>query len=149
LYCKESESTAYYFNDSSVFYFSSFYGDKKSLLYYFYLSSYKVFLGNTQGVDVHDDLPINTLKRNKISLLVHDFIAPFYKFIKVNYKVVSSSADNPFENESVSLLSNISVSVFGKSSIESSSEISISKNKIVGFTYQSKKTKISAVCVNS
>jgi urea transporter len=149
VYCKQTDSTAYYFNDSSIFYFTGFYGNRKSLLYYFYLSSYKVFLGNTGNADVHDNLPINTLRGIKSSIFLHDFIAPFYRFIKVKYTIVSCTMDNPFESQSLKLLSSIKVSLFGKSSTESRSEISIDKGKIIGFTYQSKDEKISAICVNS
>jgi len=43
LYCKEKDTAAYYYCDNSMFYFTAFYGSKKSLLYYFYLSAYKVY----------------------------------------------------------------------------------------------------------
>ena len=42
LYCAETQSTAYYAIDDYMFYFTAFYGDEKSLLYYFYLSAYKI-----------------------------------------------------------------------------------------------------------
>ena len=148
LYCKSTESTAYYFNDSSIFYFSSFYGNKQSLLYYFYLSSYKVFLGNTQGVDIKDTLPVNTFKRSKMSLIAHDFVAPFYRFVSVNFQLLAHATDLSFESETLSLRSLISVSIMGKTTVASTSEIVISNKKIVGFSYQSKDEKVSAICVN-
>ena len=148
LYCKSTETTAYYYYDGSIFYFSSFYGDKKSLMYYFYLSSYKVFLGNTQGVDVKDTLPVNTFNRNKFSLIAHDFVAPFYRFVKVQFVLLASSIDFTMESDTVNLKSHISVSILGKSTVTSTSEIVVKKHKIVGFSYQSKDVKIIATCVS-
>ncbi len=44
IHCAETNSTAYYVNDGFMFYFTAFYGNKKSLLYFFYLSAYKIYM---------------------------------------------------------------------------------------------------------
>jgi len=148
LYCKETESSAFYVNDASMFYFTAFYGNKKSLLYYFYLSAYKVFLGNTDGVELQDAMPLNTVKNKKMSIWLHDFIAPFYNYIKVLYSVKAGSAESLFDQEELILNSKIEVSIFKNSKTESHSVITIAGNGITGFTYATEKTKIEAKCVN-
>jgi hypothetical protein len=149
LYCKETESSAYYVNDGSMFYFTAFYGNKKSLLYYFYLSVYKVFLGNPDSVDVRDAMPLNIIRNKKTSIWLHDFIAPFYNYIHAGYSIKVDSIDNPFDTELLVLKSEIQVSVMGKARNESSSTITLSSKHIKEFTYKSPQTTIKATCVNS
>jgi urea transporter len=149
LYCKETESSAYYVDDGSMFYFTAFYGNKKSLLYYFYLTSYKVFLGETNNVEVIDAMPLNIIQNKKISILLHDFIAPFYNYIKVLYSIKTESVDNPFDTSKLVLNSKIQISVFGKLKSESKSSITLSENIIKEFTYKTKKISIKARCINS
>ena len=149
LYCKETESSAYYVNDGSMFYFTSFYGNKKSLLYYFYLTAFKVFLGDTDDVEIKDAMPLNIIRNKKISILLHDFIAPFYNYIKVWYTIKTESVDNPFDTSKLVLNSKIQVSVFGKLKTDSIGSITLSKNNIKEFSYKTKKTSIKARCINS
>ncbi|MCE1200307.1 MAG: urea transporter, partial [Marinilabiliales bacterium] len=77
LYCAESRSTAYYVNDGTMFYFTGFYGDKNSLLFYFYLSAYKVLLDGSESMAIRDELPLHTHYHKNGWILLNDFIAPF------------------------------------------------------------------------
>ena len=148
-YCRETESSAFYVNDGSVFYFTAFYGNKKSLLYYFYLSAYKVFFGNADENGLNDAMPLNTIRNRKASIWLHDFIAPFFNYIRVTYSVKVGSNNSLFEPEELKLNSKIEVSVFKNIHIESSSVITLAGNGIIGFTYETEKTKIEATCVTS
>jgi hypothetical protein len=149
LYCKETETYAYYVNDGMMFYFTAFYGDKKSMLYYFYLSAYKVFLGNPDPIPVRDAMPLNIIRNRKLSGWIHDFIAPFYNYIRMLYSIKTISSPTPFESGKLELESEINVSVFGKCRIASSSTIFIENNAISGFRYKSTTTKIEATCINT
>ena len=149
LYCKDTESSAYYVNDSMMFYFTAFYGNKKSLLYFFYLTAYKVFLGNPDHILVKDAMPLNIIRNKKLSLWIHDFIAPFYNYIRVLYSIKITSAPTLFETGKVMLESDITVSIFRKLRNESIGSITIENNRISGFSYESAKTKIHATCIDS
>lgn len=149
LFCKETESSAYYVNDGLMFYFTAFYGDKKSLLYYFYLSSYKIFLGETARIEIKDAMPLNVIGNKRLSHWIHDFIAPFYNFIRVNYKVKVAIDANHLITNDLMLESSIDISIFGKTRNESKSVITLKDQCIVGFTYENEKTKIKALCINS
>ena len=131
-----------------MFYFTAFYGNKKSLLYYFYLSVYKVFLGNPDAGEVRDDMPLNIIRNKKASIWLHDFVAPFYTYIRTAYSIKVESSDNPFDTEWLILKSEIQVSVMGKARIESSSAITLSEDCIKEFSYESLKTNIKAICIN-
>ena len=121
LYCNTTGSGAYYVCDGTMFYFTSFFGNRKSLLYYFYLSAYKVFLGETDHLEINDAMPLNTLQNKRISTWLQDFIAPFYTFIKVWYSIKPEDAANILNGEFLFLKSKIQVSVFKKTTIASES----------------------------
>ena len=149
LYCKETESTAYYVNDSSMFYFTAFYGNKKSLLYYFYQTAYKVYLGNSENIEVKDVMPLSIIQNKKLSVWLHDFIAPFYNYFRVEYSIKTAPVDKYTENGSMILNSKIEASVFGKKKENSNSTIKLFENSISEFTYKSAKTNIHASCIKS
>jgi hypothetical protein len=149
LYCKETESSAYYVNDGSMFYFTAFYGSKNSLLYFFYLSAYKVFLGDPESAEMIDGMPLNVIHNKKISVWFHDFIAPFYSYIRVWHSIKPEDTNNLLDAEMLTFKSKVQVSVFGRVRNESESTIIVKKNCIAEFTYESIKTKIMAKCINS
>jgi len=147
LYCKETDSTAYYVNDGVMFYFTAFYGNKKSLLYYFYISAYKIFLGTNDSIEIHDALPLNMINKTKFTSWVHDFIAPFYSFITVNYQSKVLSTDSVLGSGQIKLASGIKTKGIGKSEVSGSSLIFINENGITAFEYLSENTKIKATCI--
>ncbi|HEY3389650.1 MAG TPA: M23 family metallopeptidase, partial [Prolixibacteraceae bacterium] len=149
LYCKETESSAYYVNDGFMFYFTAFYGNKDSLLYYFYLSAYKVFLGDPENTEMNDALPLSVIRNKKISIWLQDFIAPFHNYIHVRYSIQPEYTNNLLDAETLILKSKIQASVFGRIRNESNSKIILSENCIKEFTYKSNKIKIQAKCINS
>jgi len=85
IYSKTTGAAAYFINNGNMFYFTSFYGDKTSLLYYFYLAAYKVIFNDAGYIQAGDELPV-PLTSNKILLWMQDFVAPFYRFISIKYK---------------------------------------------------------------
>jgi len=85
MYCRSTDSSAYFINNGTLFYFTSFYGDRQSLLYAFYLSAYKVIFSDNENIFAHDAYP-SQLSDNKAELWLQDFIAPFYQFVKLEYQ---------------------------------------------------------------
>ncbi len=144
LYCEETESSAFYINDGSMFYFTAFYGNKDSLLYYFYLSAYKVFFDDAKTVEMRDAMPLNIILNKKISIWLQDFISPFYTYIRIWHSIKTASSDVFFNSGLVTLYSKIQVSVFGRTSTDSNSIIKLKNNCITEFSYETTKTKIEA-----
>ncbi|UOE51233.1 urea transporter [Mucilaginibacter sp. SMC90] len=85
IYSKTTGAVAYFVNNGPMFYFTSFYGDRTSLLYYFYLAAYKVIFNDAGYIQACDELPL-PLTNSKIMLWLQDFAAPFYRFISVKYQ---------------------------------------------------------------
>ncbi|MCS3736630.1 urea transporter [Mucilaginibacter dorajii] len=85
IYCKTTGAAAYFINNGSMFYFTSFYGDKQSLLYKFYLAAYKVIFNDAEDLVINDNLPLH-LTHSKALLWLQDIIAPFYRFMDISYR---------------------------------------------------------------
>lgn len=85
IYCKTTGAVAYFINNGTMFYFSSFYGDKTSLLYQFYLSAYKVVFSIGKNRMVNDELPLHILA-NKPLRWLQDLVAPFFLFSRIIYQ---------------------------------------------------------------
>ncbi len=91
--CSNSGSYAYFVNDGTLLYFTSFEGEKNSLLYYFYLSSFKIFFGEYKSLNIHDSLPIHSVFNGSIKF-IQDIIAPYYRFCKANYSSKLTEVNN-------------------------------------------------------
>ncbi|MBC7382494.1 MAG: urea transporter [Bacteroidia bacterium] len=104
LYCHLTGSTAYFTNNDTLFYFTTFKGDKNSLLYFFYLAAYKVLLSYYPDLIVHDQLNVDGYYNGFIKL-VQDTIAPFYIFLKPAYTSVFTEADNRHNPKVIMLVS--------------------------------------------
>jgi urea transporter len=142
LYCSETQSTAFFVNDGTMFYFTSFYGDHKSLLYSFYLTAYKVLLGYYENIEISDLFPLHIIRKNKISLWLNDLIAPFYQFLKVYYSNKPVLSDSPVNTGSIRLSSKIQLSYFSTKKTEGTGTILISENYLQEFSFESYKSKI-------
>jgi urea transporter/murein DD-endopeptidase MepM/ murein hydrolase activator NlpD len=148
LYCSQTKSTAYYVNDGIMFYFTTFYGSKKSLLYYFYLTAFKLLLGFYPELTITDTLPLNNLQNKKGLIWLHDFIAPFTNRVKANYSVRQMHGDDAYHPQSLTLVTQIDLSIFGKTDRESNGTILLKDNRIHQFTFSNNNIKIEATCTN-
>jgi urea transporter len=144
IYCSETQSAAYFINDGTMFYFTSFYGDQKSLLYAFYLTAYKVLLAYYNTLEIEDLFPLHIIRKNSISLFLHDFVAPFYQFMKAKYSIKPVWADSPVNPGQIRLSSKIKISYFGSDREEGSGEVVLSESRITEFTFKSSAKKICA-----
>jgi len=144
LYCSETQSAAYFINDGVMFYFTSFYGDQKSLLYAFYLTAYKVLLASYSTIELTDLFPLHIIGKNRLSLWLHDFVAPFYQYMKARYTIKNIWSDSPVNPGQIKLSSGIQISYFKSVRDEGSGTIILSDNHISEFSFNSDITKICA-----
>lgn len=147
IYCAQTGASAYYVNDEVLFYFTAFYGNKKSLLYYFYLSAYKIFLGNNEFIEINDSLPLNMIGKRKLTAWFHDFAAPFHQFFKILYSSRILSSDVALETGFVKIKSEITMQGLKTKQLNSESIININEKGISGFEFKNGKTHIKAICV--
>ncbi|QJD96304.1 peptidoglycan DD-metalloendopeptidase family protein [Mucilaginibacter robiniae] len=95
LYSVETGATAYFINNGTAFYFTSFYGYQGSLLYYFYLAAYKIIFTADAEVKTTDVFPLQ-LEGYQPGLWLQDVLAPFYQFIKRTYESGVSYSSGKF-----------------------------------------------------
>jgi len=130
-----------------MFYFTAFYGNKNSLLYYFYLSAFKIYLGNKQ-IEIHDFMPLNVTKMPVLLKWLHDFVAPFKSFVNVEYLSKIEFSDYALNSGEVRFVSGVHFNIFKKRSVVSESNITITSKGISKFEYKSKNTSIKATCIS-
>ncbi|MBU0486977.1 MAG: urea transporter [Bacteroidetes bacterium] len=101
-YCKKTNSFAYFNNSGKIHHFTSFHGDKRSALFMFWLSTYKVVLGYYKGMQLRDRFPLSILRKNPV-LLAQDFLAPFVRFAKVEFQLDYKEIDDIINTSRIKL----------------------------------------------
>jgi murein DD-endopeptidase MepM/ murein hydrolase activator NlpD/urea transporter len=86
IFCNRTKSVAHFQYDGIHFCFTHFDGDRKSLLYSFYLTAFRIPLVSAGGDITTDYLPVNRAFKGW-RLFLHDFTAPFFQYLKVSYEV--------------------------------------------------------------
>ena len=127
LYCPETKSTAFYFSDDTGFYFKNFYGNKKSALFLFFKSLYSVKKTFYKDIQ-HTSCIRPDLFFSKPALIIQDFIAPFYLYLKTNYKLIYLEKDDDLSPDFIKLKSNIQKLFFVKKKEEINSDILIKQS---------------------
>ncbi len=94
IYCTETGSRAWFRSEDNIFYFTGFEGNKRSLLYYFFLAAYRVYKGFYKEITVTDSYPLH-LVFGKTKLLLQDLAAPFHVWLHAGYELKYSRLDNP------------------------------------------------------
>jgi len=105
--CLSTGAVAYFSNDGNIFMFRHYEGRKDTLLYYFFLSAFKVPLGFYRNIEIEDHFPLN-LVMNKFALFIQDFTAPFLKFVRSEYRLKYDHIDNELMTSRICLASSSS-----------------------------------------
>ena len=145
IYCKNSESFAYFKNNENVFYFTSFTGDKKSLLYYFYLSCYKVYLTTETDVIAIDKFPFQ-LSKNTFTKWLQDIVAPFFIFSRLHYSSENKIVSNDFLNPIIQIESKQDLQYLNFKKLINNSSILIQNNQLQSFSFQKNNKEIQVIC---
>ena len=145
IYCHASKAYAYFYNDGNLLVFTSFFGTKESLLYYFYLAHYKVVLGYYQDLEIVENYPVATISL-KILNVVQDFIAPFYRFVHATFNLKYARIDDINITTEIGLESTAEIKILGIHSKAFQFITKLSNNKIQEFHVLAKNTKVIAIC---
>lgn len=147
IYCHNTKSYAYFVNNETLHYFTDFYGNRSSLLYYFYLGAYKVLLGYYEQMEIKDTLPMHGFYSG-MSRLIQDFIAPFYVYLNANYKMKFSGADDINTPSKLKINSSVSVNAGSENLKNIDFEFSLAADKINSFRVKKKNKTILAECID-
>ncbi len=145
LYCKEKNSFAYFINNGTVFYFTNYFGSKKSLLYLFYQVSFKVILSSDKVIKVEDHFPLNIFGMNCIKW-IQDFVSPFYLFMKMHYTSTVTQDENLLQNSAISFISEQTQELFWNKKKLFNAITRIENGRLASFTIQINHQTIHAKC---
>jgi urea transporter len=102
VFCEKTKSKAYFYNDGEIHYFTHFDGDKTSLLFQYYLATYKIMMGYYRNLLVTDNYPVNTFNNRFLGIL-QDCVAPFYIFAHADYSLNYVAMDDELMQSNIRL----------------------------------------------
>ncbi len=141
IYCYTSNSSAYFVNDGTMFYFTDFYGKKGSFLHEFYLGAHRVLQGYYKGIEVKDRLNIEDVFGTVLKS-IHDFTAPFFHYEKAFYNAAITHVDNDHDPKEMEIRSEVWGSIFGVKRSVKKYQIKIGPKGIESFEYSKGGTQI-------
>jgi urea transporter/murein DD-endopeptidase MepM/ murein hydrolase activator NlpD len=140
LECENSRSKAYFKLDEAMLHFTHFEGSKKSMLYQFYLAAFKISFGFTNGLEIRDNYPLHIVF-NPRKTFIQDFIAPFYQYLKGEYKLQYPDKGKGLSLKPLELKGEVRRRAFGRTLDTTSFEFLIDNTGIKRFQFQSKHSK--------
>lgn len=145
LFIPGKNAFAYFVNNQSVFYFTSFYGDEKTLLYRFFVSCYKVPLSVSSSA-ISDQLPLHYIRQSPLRWL-QDLVAPFHLFLARPFRLTYSGIDDPHHPRRMTIESESGSKGLTGYSKRSEAKIRLGNGKIEEFIFTENKKTITARCV--
>ena len=143
IYCEKTGSRAYYGFNGEIHYFTYFEGDRKSLLYYFFLGAYKVSTGFYKDMILTDEYPLSNLNM-RFLIFFQDFIAPFHLFMKSGYSIVYLGMKDDFTTTLINLRSTTTVNIGRKTTRRVTFDFEITRKGIEKFIVNEKNSRIEA-----
>lgn len=143
--CKHTNAKAFFSNDGNIHYFKHFEGDKDSLLFYFFMASYKVMTGFYKKLVLRDQYPVYLLN-NPFILFFQDFVAPFFMFIKADYTLSYDYIDDPMTSSTIRLKSKAEMKIGGMVRKSMDFELEYTNDKVSKIIAHDNKRTIEAVC---
>ena len=141
--CKDTGDKAWYNSIGDIFYFTYYEGNNNSLLYYFYLSSFKLAKSFYNKMEINDSYPLNIFSDKKL-LILQDFAIPFYKFLKADYSLTYFKKEELINETNIILKSNANFGIGKKIVKHYDFEILIGKTGIEKFIINKKNSTIIA-----
>ena len=106
LTCLKTGAKLYYENNGKTFSALNYLGSKKSALFYFYRSFYKVVLSEHSALSVKTRFPVHHLYKFPL-LTVQDFFVPLGLFLKGKYSLSFEESEQTFNPQKLELKSQI------------------------------------------
>jgi hypothetical protein len=134
-------------NNGTVFYFVSYIGKGKDLLFLFYKSAYKVLLSYYQDLVIEDNYPIH-LNNSKVNVLFQDFIAPFKLYLKSRYVNRCHFIDDIYSPSLIQISGIASQRNLNSLEQSESFELTIRSQRVDEIVFKNDKFEIKAICLD-
>ncbi len=129
IFCEATQSSAYFYNTGTVFYFYDFRGKNDSVLYYFYLSNFKVLLAFYQDLTLSDAVPLHQIERG-FWRWCFDGFAPFFRAMNVGYVLDYVATEGVDFRQKVTLKSMVSTKIYSKTIKKINFETTIDQDRV-------------------
>jgi urea transporter len=143
IYCHSTKSVAHFSNDGVHFFFTYFDGDRKSLLYQFYLAAFRIPLIYLEGNLTVDYLPVNRTFSG-LRLFIHDITAPFFMYLRSRSEVLLEMTGSEFDVDCFEYKSIIAGYSFRHLVWQKQYRLTVNKNGSLSF--ENENLKVKAVC---
>jgi urea transporter len=145
--CHESGAMAYFSNDGKLMFFTHYSGNKKCLLYYFFMASFQIQQGFYQDLTITDKYPLNLIFSQPL-LSLQDLLAPFWIFLRSEYSCTYQWIDNDMAPSEIRLVSSAKNSMAGKTVRSLDFTLLINERGIHKLTVDSQNMKLEATCTD-
>ncbi|MBP1672484.1 MAG: Cell wall endopeptidase, family [Bacteroidetes bacterium] len=145
LYCPKSNSSVWFVNDGVMFYCYDFEGDKKSVLFDFYLATYRLLLAPYREIEVKDSYPLIHFN-NRLWLSFQDFFAPFALFTDASFEAKVTQCDNFFSPKQITIQTTATSRIFKKKWDQKQFELQFTKNGLSQFKIMKNQNYINYLC---
>ncbi len=145
--CFQTGAMAYFINDGNLMYFTHYSGDKKCLLYYFFLSAFQVQQGFYQDLHISDRYPLNLIYKQPL-LGLQDLVAPFWIFLRSEFQCHYQWIDNEMSPTEIRLHSSAKNSI-GRTTLRNlDCTLLVGEKGIQKLTVETKGLQLEAVCTD-
>ncbi len=141
--CKQTNAKAYFRQLGDVFYFTNYEGRKNTLLYYFFLSSFKLVTAYYKDMKITDAYPLS-LYPGKFVKILQDFCVPFFRFLHTRFELDYALLTEDGEDSEIILHSETYFTHRKTASPDMQFTITIGVNGIKQLSIQTEKKQIEA-----
>lgn len=145
--CHQTGAMAYFINDGNLMYFTHYNGNKKCLLYYFFLAAFQIQQGFYQDLTISDRYPLNLIFSQPL-LGLQDVIAPFWKFLQSEYSCKYEWIDNDMAPSEIRLASSAKNTMTGRTMQKFDFTILVNERGLHKLTVISKGIQLEAICTD-
>lgn len=145
---RKNNATLYFFNQNGLFESRTFYGNKDSLLFQFYLCSQQILQSWYPGLELKNEVEITGLF-NPFERLLQDWVAPFFRFLKTEFKITYAYNDNDITQSKIILKGELLSTRLGLFHSSTQFELEFFNKQLYAFRFENKKGKQEAICSES
>jgi len=145
--CHESGAIAYFTNDENLMYFTHYSGNKKCILYYFFLAVFQIQQGYYQDLTITDKYPLNLIYKQPL-LGLQDLVAPFWKFLRSDYSCKYDWIDSDMAPSEIKLISSAVNKIGGRTLQEFDFSLLINEKGIHQLKVDSGNLHLEATCTD-
>lgn len=144
-YCRRYNDYAYFINNGTMFYFTHYFGRRRSLLFLFYQAAFKVLMSTDKRITISDTFPRNTDGKHPLRW-IQDLLSPFYLFMKTIYTCRVKQDDDVLGGGTIILESRVQQQLGRVMRQKMNTRIEIGRGKIKMFRAELNNKQIEVKC---